>query len=103
MSTGSRKNLTSSCTLDSLSNGLASLFKDQNTNSYKHQLLSGFKKEDRYFLLKRNISFQQYKQLRTLPLVRLGKDKSGFIAESARNYQKKGGIHVAEKIHGTKK
>src|SRR5690606_27307464 len=35
----------------------------------------------RYYLLKRNITFQQYKVLRTLPLVRQGKDKSGFIAE----------------------
>lgn len=67
--------------VDSLAIGLAALFKDQNTAAYKKLLQQGYKKKDRYFLLKRNISFQEYKALRTLPLVRQGKDRSGFIAE----------------------
>ncbi len=40
-----------------------------------------YKNKNRYFLFKRNLSFNQYKQLRNFPLVRLGKNKSGFIAE----------------------
>jgi cell division protein FtsI (penicillin-binding protein 3) len=67
--------------LDSLSRGLASLFKDRSYAAYKRELQSGYRKKDRYYLLKKNITFQQYKILRTLPLVRLGKDKSGFIAD----------------------
>lgn len=73
--------------LDSLSMELAALFYDRasadnrTAADYKQLLQKGYKKKDRYFLLKRNISFQQYKVLRTLPLVRQGKDKSGFIAE----------------------
>jgi cell division protein FtsI (penicillin-binding protein 3) len=44
-------------------------------------LLQGFKTRDRYFPLKKNLSFDQYKTLRTFPLVNLGRNKSGFIAE----------------------
>lgn len=67
--------------LDSLSIGLADLFKDQTAADYRRKLQTGYRKRDRYFLLKRNISFQEYKQLRALPLVKQGKDKSGFVAE----------------------
>lgn len=67
--------------LDSLSIGLASLFPESTTQEYKRKLQQGFRKKDRYYLLKRNISFQQFKTLRGLPLVRQGKNKSGFIAE----------------------
>ncbi len=67
--------------LDSLSMGLADLFKDQTAADYRRKLQTGYRKRDRYFLLKRNISFQEYKQLRALPLVKQGKDKSGFVAE----------------------
>src|SRR4030095_10384155 len=34
-----------------------------------------------YYLLKRKVSFEEYTQLRRFPLVRLGKNTSGFIAE----------------------
>ena len=67
--------------LDSLAYRLSGLFKDQSTAEYKRQLQVGYRKKDRYFLLKRNLSFQQYKVLRTFPLIRQGRNKSGFIAE----------------------
>ncbi|MBX2925364.1 MAG: transpeptidase family protein [Chitinophagaceae bacterium] len=67
--------------LDSLSIALAGLFKDQNAAAYKKQLQAGYKKKDRYFLLKKKVSFQQYQELRRFPLVRLGRNKSGFIME----------------------
>ncbi|HSB94734.1 MAG TPA: penicillin-binding protein [Flavitalea sp.] len=67
--------------LDSLSLGLSRTFKDLSTQEYKRKLQQGFRKKDRYYLLKRNISFQQFKELRNLPLVRQGKNRSGFIAE----------------------
>ena len=38
------------------------------------------KSKDRYFLLKRKVGYEDYKQLMHFPLVRLGKNKSGFIA-----------------------
>jgi cell division protein FtsI (penicillin-binding protein 3) len=67
--------------LDSLSLGLAMLFKEKTSDGWRQELKNGYRKKSRYHLLKRNISFQQYKKMRSLPLVRLGKDKSGFIAE----------------------
>jgi cell division protein FtsI (penicillin-binding protein 3) len=67
--------------LDSLSYCLAKLFKDKSTGAYIKMLEEGYKNEERYFLLKKKISFRQYQQLRDFPLVRLGRNKSGFIAE----------------------
>jgi cell division protein FtsI (penicillin-binding protein 3) len=67
--------------LDSLSYSLAKLFQDKSSNSYKQLLQEGYRKKNRYFLLKKDIDFQQYQQLREFPLVRLGRNKSGFIAE----------------------
>ena len=67
--------------LDSLSVRLAGLFKDQTATAYKKELLQGYRTQDRYYELQKNISFEQYKILRTFPLVRQGRNKSGFIAE----------------------
>ena len=66
--------------LDSLSHSLALLFNEKKYD-VKKKLLTGFRKKDRYFLLKRNLSFEQYSRLRKFPLVRDGKNKSGFIAQ----------------------
>lgn len=67
--------------VDSLSIALSAYFKDQSAVMYKKQLQNGFHLKDRYFLLKKNLSFDQYKTLRTFPLVKLGRNKSGFIAD----------------------
>lgn len=67
--------------LDSLSFCLANLFKDQNAAAYKRELQTGYRNADRYYLLEKNLSFEQYKELRSFPLVRLGRNKSGFITE----------------------
>jgi cell division protein FtsI (penicillin-binding protein 3) len=66
--------------IDSLSIALAALF-GESRSTIKKKLMAGYRNQDRYYLLRRNCSFQQYKQLRTFPLVREGKNKSGFIAE----------------------
>ncbi|WP_416439157.1 penicillin-binding protein [Phnomibacter sp. MR] len=65
---------------DSLSIGLAKLFKDRTVKEYKKLLDKGFRSKDRFVLLKRKISFADYEDLKQLPLVKLGKNKSGFIA-----------------------
>jgi cell division protein FtsI (penicillin-binding protein 3) len=67
--------------IDSLSYCLAYLFKDRSNAEYKKILTNGYKSHDRYYLLKRKVSFEEYTQLRRFPLVRLGKNTSGFIAE----------------------
>ncbi|MBI2731559.1 MAG: peptidoglycan glycosyltransferase, partial [Sphingobacteriales bacterium] len=67
--------------VDSLSIGLANLFGDQKAAEYKKQLQRAYAIKDRYYLLKKKISFQQFQQLRNLPLVKLGRNKSGFISD----------------------
>lgn len=68
--------------VDSLSYCLSKLFKDRTEGEYRLLLNKGYKEQDRYFLLHKNISYRDYQQLRTFPLVRLGKNKSGFIADN---------------------
>ena len=68
--------------LDSLSIGLANLFKDKSADMYKQQLKEGYRKGSRYYSLKKAISYRTYQNLLKLPLVREGQNKSGFIAET---------------------
>lgn len=67
--------------IDSLSYHLASLFQDRSAASYKSILQTAYKKKKRYYSLKKKISFEDYTQLREFPLVRQGRNKSGFIME----------------------
>lgn len=65
--------------LDSLSHGLANLFNDKSAATYQRELKAGYRSKSRYALFKRKISFPEYEALQKLPLVRLGRNKSGFI------------------------
>ncbi|MBC8034751.1 MAG: transpeptidase family protein [Chitinophagaceae bacterium] len=67
--------------VDSLSHHLAAFFKDQDKAAYKKQLQKGYKSRNRYYSLKKKLSFDQYKTVRNFPLIRQGRNKSGFIAE----------------------
>lgn len=71
--------------LDSLSISLANLFKDASAASYKKQLQLAYVNKERYYLLKKKISFGQYDQLRNFNLVKQGKNKSGFIVDEQDN------------------
>ena len=67
--------------VDSLSLCLSNLFKDKTPEAYKTELQLAYKNTDRYYTLKKKITFVEYAALRTFPLVRLGKNKSGFIID----------------------
>ena len=67
--------------LDSLSLSMADLFKDGNKAYYRKMLVDAYKKRARYFPLKKRISFEEYQALREFPLVRQGRNKSGFIVD----------------------
>ena len=67
--------------IDSLSYHLSNLFKDRSAASYKSLLQTAYKKKKRYYSLKKKISFEEYTQLREFPLIRQGRNKSGFIME----------------------
>lgn len=66
--------------LDSLSESLADLFRDMSAGEYKALLQEGYRNEEGYFPLKKKISFREYEALRRFPLFRLGRYKSGMIA-----------------------
>ena len=67
--------------IDSLSSSLAGLFQDKTAAEYKKDLQQAYKDKERYYQLHKKVSFEEYKELRSFPLVRLGRNKSGFIAE----------------------
>ena len=68
--------------IDTLSICLSNLFNDKTAQEYQKQMKLANKNKDRYYLLKKKISFVEYQQLRDFPLVKLGKNKSGFIVVS---------------------
>ncbi|MES2850575.1 MAG: penicillin-binding protein [Bacteroidota bacterium] len=67
--------------VDSLSIYMAQLFKDKTAAAYKKEMQLAYKNKDRYYPLKKKISFSEYITMRNFPLVRQGKNKSGFIVD----------------------
>jgi cell division protein FtsI (penicillin-binding protein 3) len=67
--------------VDSLSLCLANLFGDKKKTAYKKELQLAYKNKVRYYALKKKISFVEYAALRDFPLVRQGRNKSGFIID----------------------
>jgi cell division protein FtsI (penicillin-binding protein 3) len=67
--------------VDSLSLCLSRLFGDQSPAAYRKILWQGYRTNDRYYEIAANVSFEKYQHLRQFPLVREGRNKSGFIAE----------------------
>lgn len=67
--------------IDSFCIACSKLFRDKSSAEYKHALNFAYKQENRYYLLKKGLSFEQYKEFRNFPLVRLGRNKSGVIVE----------------------
>jgi cell division protein FtsI (penicillin-binding protein 3) len=74
--------------LDSFAIACANFFRDstgtpeKTINEYKKELKSAYNQGNRYYSLRKNLSFDQYKTFRTFPLVRLGRNKSGIIVET---------------------
>lgn len=66
---------------DSLSSCLAKLFGDKSKEAYLSEIQLAYKNIDRYYMLKKKISFLEYAQLREFPLVKLGRNKSGFMID----------------------
>ena len=67
--------------IDSFCIALSHFFNDKTVSEYKKELKQAYNEQNRYFLLKKGLSFEQYKSFRQFPLVKLGRNKSGVIAE----------------------
>ena len=65
--------------IDELSKKLSQLFKDRSKYEYKKILERARANKNYYFRLKRNVSYQQLTELKTFPILRLGRNKGGLI------------------------
>ena len=67
--------------IDSLSLALADLFNDQTAAQYKDQLTKAFETREPNYELKKKIDYRQYLALAKFPLFKVGRYKSGMIAQ----------------------
>lgn len=68
--------------VDSLAWHMSSYFGDRSKQEYKQLLVKGRKTNNRYLLLKRNLTYDDLKAVRKFPIFRLGKYKGGIITET---------------------
>ncbi len=89
--------------IDSLSLCLSNLFNDHSPYQYKQALLDARKRKNRFYLLKRNVTYEQLKKLKTFPVFRRGQFKGGFISIKEDKRVKPYGILAARTIGYTTK
>lgn len=65
--------------VDSLALCLSGLFKDKSRSAYKRELVKAREKGERYHLVKKNVSYNDLKELKKFPLFRQGRYKGGLI------------------------
>lgn len=65
--------------VDSLAMSLSKLFGDRSKYQYKQGLQKARKGGNRYYLLKRKVSYAELKKMRTFPILRRGKYRGGLI------------------------
>lgn len=66
--------------IDSLSYRLSRLFGDKSEAAWKRDLTRARQAGKRYYLIRRQVSYQQLQEMKTFPIFRLGRYKGGFIA-----------------------
>lgn len=66
--------------VDSLAMKLSAFFKDRSTKEYSRFLRKARRDSARYVLIKRRVSYQDLKTVRTFPLYNIGKHSGGLIA-----------------------
>ena len=64
--------------VDSLAICLAAMFPEKTAGQYKNELVKERKKKNRYYLLKRNVSYNQLAEMKRWPMMREGRYKSGI-------------------------
>jgi cell division protein FtsI (penicillin-binding protein 3) len=67
--------------IDSFSIALSNYFGDKTAQEYKKELQFAYTNNERYYPLKKKLSFEDYKAFRDFPLVRQGRNKSGVIVD----------------------
>lgn len=67
--------------VDSLAFYLSRLFRDRTAAQYRGALVRARQNEERYYLVKRNVSYSELQELRTFPIFNLGRFRGGLIIE----------------------
>lgn len=67
--------------IDSFAIALSNYFGDKTAREYKKELQGAYTNNERYYPLKKKLSFEDYKAFRDFPLVRQGRNKSGVIVD----------------------
>ncbi len=65
--------------VDGLSRALSDLFQDRHWSSYKQQLVRARERGERYFLVKRNVTYTQLQKVKNFPVYRHGRYRGGVI------------------------
>ncbi len=66
--------------VDSVSLLLSTMFKDKSAAQYKNELTTHRKNKWRYYLLKRNVSYNQLAEMKRWPMFREGRYRSGMLS-----------------------
>jgi cell division protein FtsI (penicillin-binding protein 3) len=74
--------------IDSLAYYLSKLFEDRSKAEYKRILTGVRKRKDRYYLLKRKVSYLDMREVITFPIFRMGKFKGGLNIEEKNRREK---------------
>jgi cell division protein FtsI (penicillin-binding protein 3) len=83
---------------DSLALELALLFKDRNKKEYYNLITQAFREQRRYQLIQKNVSGRDYKEIKKMPILRLGQFKGGLIAIKTEKRKKPYGMLAARTI-----
>jgi cell division protein FtsI (penicillin-binding protein 3) len=68
--------------INGLSEGLSRLLGERSPAGWKSVITEARRKGDRYFLIKRRVSYETLKKLKTLPIFREGQYKGGLVAQA---------------------
>jgi len=68
--------------IDSLALRLSQLFGDRSAAQYRAAIMNARSRQERYFLLKRNVTHEEMLKLRDFPIFRLGRFRGGLIVVS---------------------
>ncbi len=84
--------------VDSLALCLSRLFKDKSESEYRNLLLLAKRSGNRYFLLKRDVTYDQLKKMKTFPVFRQGQYKGGLICRKTNRRIRPHGILASRTI-----
>ncbi len=82
-----------------LAKELSNLFRDKSAAQYKNDLIRERKEGNRYYLVKRNVDYEQLKKVRQFPIFERGKNSGGLVVVPKTKRQRPFGM-LAERTIG---